>query len=482
MTILTEQLIKGFLEDFNSPEKRILRDEDLKRSLVYNGKIKEVVQDAIRKEFKKPETIIELNNRLIPINIVSKVIWKLSQVYNEAPIRKPYDGNEDDSELLSSYEQEMCIDKVMKEVNAHFKLYKRALIEIYRNKYGRPAIRPIDRPSYEVYSTSAISPEIPDVVLKVIHWDDGDLKKCVLIWWSDESFLITDGAGKKNESEHARINNPDAVNPYGVLPFVYINQSLTRLVPMPDDDLIKTGIAVPLLLSDLSFASKYQAWSMIYTIGVDGEIPINPNSVVNLEFGEDGQRPEIDMIKPEINIPQMLEFVRTLIAMLLSTKNLSTSSISGDLSAENVASGISKMLDQAETIEDRKDQQQFFIDAEKELWKKLSKNIIPIWIKLNDYPTELKQNFSENFELAMIFKQPTVIMTEKERVENSVFKIEKGVSTLKRELKALNPALDENEIDQLVAEIREDKLERVNTLRDQFANQPDPNEDDESIS
>jgi len=476
MTVLTKDLLEFYAKQIDETEYRILREDDLKRSYVFNGKIKQVVQDAIKQEFKKPETILELNNRLIPINIVAKAIWKLAQVYNEAPLRKPYDNNEDDSMLVSQYEQEMKIDRTFKEVNAHFKLYKRALVEIYQDRFGRPALRPVDRPNYEVFSTSTISPEIPDIVIKIVKHDPNP-KKTRLVWWSDESHFITNGKGEVLSDEMAKINNPDGVNPYGVLPFVYINQSQTQIVPFPDDDLLRTGIAIPLLLSDLSFASKYQAWSMIYTIGVDGEIPINPNSVVSLEFGENGQRPEIGMIKPEVDIPQMLEFVRTLVAMLLSTKNLSVTTVSADLNADNVASGISKMLDQAETIEDRKDQQQFFIEAEKELWEKLAHNIVPVWIKQKDFPQDLKQTFSPDFELAIYFKQPAVLRTEKERVEDSAFKIDKGLSTLRIELKSLNPQLDDNEVDDLVDQIKEDKAERITMLRDEFgAKNPDKNQ------
>lgn len=478
MPRLTPNFIKEKLDIMDSPDTRALRDDDIKRDWIYNGKILDVVMDAIVKEFKKPETVSELQARLIPINIVQKIINKLAMVYKTAPMRKSSDGNEDDNELVETYEDGMKFNRCMKSANRHFKLHKRALVEIYLNKFGQPAMRALRRGSYEVFSSSAIDPQIPDTVMKILRWDN-DPSQRIFEFWTDEDFLITDGKGEPIMETMNAMGNLSGVNPFGVLPFSYINESDTELVPLADDDLLKVGIAIPLLLSDLSFASKYQAWSMIYTIGVDGEIPINPNSVVNLEYGEDGQRPEINQVKPEIDIDQMLKLIEALVAFQLSTKSLSAGSIQGQLTTTNAASGISKMLDESESMEDREDQQQYFTDSEKEIWGKLSKHMVPYWRKINILKGDWNNDFSDDFEISIHFPEVRIIKSEKEKLDESDFRIEKGFSTKRRELKRLYPHMSEDEIQALIDEINEEKAEALAAIADSMLDVGDNDGDDE---
>jgi hypothetical protein len=478
MPRLTPGLIQSNIEILENPEMQDLRDEDIRRDWIYHGKIRDVVLEALFEEFKKPESIVELNQRMIPINIVQKIVNKLSMVYKTAPMRKSADGNEDDNELIQVYEDGLKINRCMKTANRHFKLYKRALVEIYLNKFGIPSLRTIPRGSYEVFSTSAIDPQIPDTVLKILAWDHDPAKR-VYEWWTDEDFLITNGKGEPDLGRMGAMGNTTGSNPFGVLPFTYINESDTQLIPLPDDDLLKVGVAIPLLLSDLSFASKYQAWSMIYTIGVDGEIPINPNSVVNLEYGPDGERPEINQVKPEVDIDQMLRMIEAVLAFLLSTKSLSAGSIQGQLTTKNAASGISKMLDESESMEDREDQQQYFVDAENDIWNKLSKNLIPFWRKRRLLEGKYNDEFSKDFELSIHFPEVKIVKSEKEKLEEAAFRIEKGFSTKRRELKRLNPGMSETEIEQLLDEIEEEKemaMERVLEIGDD--NDDEENDDD----
>jgi len=478
MPRLTPKLIKDKLDEIDSTESKKLRDDDIRRDWIYNGKILDVVMEAIVKEFKKPETVNELQARLIPINIVQKIINKLALVYKSAPMRKSADGNEDDNELIETYEDGMKINRCLKSANRHFKLHKRALVEIYLNKFGVPSIRALRRGSYEVFSSSGIDPQIPDTVMKILHWDFDPMKR-VYEFWTDEDFLIVDGKGNPMVSEMASMGNESGINPFGTLPFTYINESDTELVPLADDDLLKVGVAIPLLLSDLSFASKYQAWSMIYTIGVDGDIPINPNSVINLDFGPEGERPEINQVKPEIDIDQMLRLIEALVAFQLSTKSLSAGSIQGKLTTQNAASGISKMLDESESMEDREDQQQYFVDAERDIWGKLSKQMIPYWRRIKALDGDFNAEFSQDFEISIHFPEIKIVKTEQEKLNEAKFRIDSGFSTKRRELKRLNPMMSDEEIEALLEEINEEKDEAMKRLAESMVDDEDDEDEDD---
>jgi hypothetical protein len=474
MPKLTEDYLKDKIEQIISPELRNFREADEDRYLIYNGQILEILLEAIRKEFKKPETILELGHRLVPINIVQKIINKLGMVYKTKPARASVDRNEEDNEFINLLEDAMNINQRMKEANRLFKLNKRCLVEPYLNNEGIPSLRTLPRHTYEVFSDSRVSPEKPDTIIKVLQDDIDPVKQKYIAWTKDEMRLF-DGKGSILVDEMMAINNPSGINPYKTLPFVYINESSLSVNPLPDDDLLRMGVALPIVLSDLTLGSKYQAWSLIYTVGMEGDIPSSPNSVIHLDFGPNGEKPEIGTVKPNLDIDGVLRLVEFLLATLLSTKNLSVGSIAGKLEAKSFASGVAKMLDQAESIEDREDQQDFFVRAEKELWDKLAFNMIPYWRRNKMLSGELNRDFSQAFELGIIFPEPKILMTQKEKLELSRLKLQGEIkfSTLKRELAVLYPNMTQEEIEQLLIEIKEeapDPVEKLNKEMENFAN------------
>lgn len=453
--LITKDLAQYIAEQVNSPERREARSEDLERYLMYNGKTNSIIKKAISKEFKKAETINELISRIVPINIIQKIINKLATIYTEAPVRRVKDGNERDSEYLEQYVEGLNFNQRQKEANRYFKLFKRNLKELYVDEDGTPSCRNLPRHSYEVFSFSPMSPNKPDVICKIIK-DDKDYKQQVLGLWSNESFLIVNGKGEINTDKMTSLNNLDGVNPYGVMPFIYINESSDTVDPLTDDDLLKIAITIPVILTDLLFACKYQCWSIIYTIGDVGDLPSNPNSVIPLNFGENGEKPEIGQIKPEVDIDKIVGLVTTILSMLLSTKNLKATAISPK-GVDQAISGISKMLDEAESIEDKKDQQAFFERDEEHTWDLLANKLIPVWKKQNILSEEYNVEFSSAFDVEVIFRSPDVLLSDKEKVENSSMRLKNGFSTLRRELSILYPNMTREEILELEMEIKKEK-------------------------
>lgn len=456
---LTPEFVKEKIDYIQSNTASQQRINDRDRWLMYNGAIQDIVEKSILKEFK-PETVKELINRLIPINVQQKIINKLANVYNEAPERYIVDGNELDNELLNNYETSMDLDSRMKEANRYFKLFKRNLSEIYLDEFGCPGIRNLPRHTYEVFSHSLVSPEIPDLVVKFIRVDR-DPNESRFAFWTDLEHLIVDGNGKTVAAEMVKMENPNGINPIKILPFIYTNESTFSVNPIPDDDLLRMAIVFPLLISDLAFAIKYLSWSVVYTVGAPGNVSFSPNSIINMDFGPNGETPQINTVKPSVNIDETLRYIEFLIAILLSTKNLSNSAISGTLQASNVASGVSKALDSAESQEDKKDQQGYFYKVERQLWQKISKFMIPYWRQHGKIEPNFNREFSSSFEVNTIFRAPKVILSEREQIELSQLKIQAGLSTLQRELKYLYPDFDDHEIKDLLVEIMNEKLSKM---------------------
>lgn len=457
---LNQADLKNISEEVNSLNRREARMEDFKRYLMFHGKTKQIIRAAIAKEFSKPETVEELISRLVPLNLISKIITKLAGVYTEDPIRLADDGSTSDQELMEEYVEGFCLNQRMKEANRYFKLFKRSLAEVYVDEKGNPWFRNIPRHQYEVFSFSGITPNRPDVICKIVQ-DAQSPADQVLNFWSTESFWITDGSGNIDTAKMNQIGNPEGVNPYTTLPFVYINESSVSVDPIPDDDLMQMAITIPVILTDLLFAQKYQSWALIYAIGEVPEIPSNPNSVIHMNYGVDGQKPEVGTIKPDVDSDKVLSTVKTLIAMLLSTKNLSVGVVQANLDAGSAASGISKMLDSAESVEDKKDQQAYFEKAEQDLWMLLKDYMIPYWRANNRLADEYNKMFSESFEMSIYFKEPKVMITDKEQIEISKMRMDAGFSTLEMELSAIYPQMTRDQIAQLALDLEMKKSQSI---------------------
>lgn len=468
---LTKDQLLFIADDINSVQKKQLRKEDYQRFLMYEGKSKEIIEEAIHKEFKSKNSIQELMNRLVPLNITQKIINKLGAVYNEDPIRKDTENDEMNNNLIQEIEHCTDMNIMCKEGNRYFKLYRRNLEGIYLDDKGCPAIRNHPRHTYEVYSFNKKQPNKIDVVAIILK-NDNDPSKQEIAVWSDESHIVINGKGEPIVDKMLAVGNDKGENPFKVLPFVYNNGVTYGINPLSDDDLLRMSIVIPLLLTDLLFACKYQAWALIYTVGFDGEIEFAPNSVVNVDFTKEGNAPSIETVKPDIDSDKVIGIVENLISYLLSTKDLSTASIIGK--STDVVSGVSKMLDSAESVENKKDQQAYFLRTEKARFDIIAHYLYPYWQQNNMLNERFNgMRFSEDFEVSVIFKEPTAYISEEKRLELSEKRLNAGLSTLKRELKNLHPYMSEDELFELEKEIREERGLNVGELQSDISDKPE---------
>lgn len=453
--------LKAVSDAINNAEEQRRMDADYKRYLLYQGKLKSVIAEAIRTEFVKPETIEELMGRVIPVNITQKIVTKLAQIYNQKALREPLDGNPADQEAINLFEKSLEINLKMKTANRFFKLHKHCALEPYLNYMGIPRLRVLASHQYTLMGDDPVEPERVTTFIKHIKKDQ-DKRKSRHAVYTDHEFYIVDGEGRIDLGMMDELEN-DGVNPYGKIPFTVIREiDDSRLVPISDDDLVTMQVVICLLLTDLAFASKYQAWSVLAIKGAEseGNLTWNPSSIIDLPEGAD-----IQVIKPEIDSDKMLTFIESLLAMLLTTKNLAVGEVSGKLEAAQAASGIAKMLDKAESTEDKQDQEAFFENGEKQLWELLAHHMLPVWIQSGDINPEYNVPFSENFELSIAYPEQRPFASDKETVELELLKLENQLTSKERALEAVHPQMSPDQIQALMDDIEnEERQSMLNAL------------------
>jgi len=477
MPELTHEFIKNKLKYINSTEVQKAKLEEFQKFEFYNGHTRDIILAAIKRGYHKPETLEELKDRVFPLNIMRKIINKMSVVYEEAPIRYVSDENEADSDLLEIYEDALNMNIAMKDADRMFELFKKSIGEIYLDESGTPRLRILPAHTYFAFSHSAVSPEIPDNIWKILQWNQmAEYQRYAI--YTDKRFLIVNGKAEIQHAEMAALGNPEGINPFEVLPFAYIVDSSTSTEPVPDDDLFSASVSIPILLTDLSFGVKFQIFSLIWTIGYNGDVPSSPNSVLHLERGEDGKEPSINQLKPSVEVDSTLQLIRAMLGSLLSSRSLKTSTINTDITVGNAESGIAKAIDNVELNQRKKYKQSYFLNFEAQVWNKLANYMIPYWRQTRQLNANYNQEFSTAFSVAVVLRDPKVMMTDKEQIELSKLKIENGFSTLRRELHAQYPDMNAQDIDLLLKEILEEKEVNKVQVIDRFAQEMNKEEDD----
>lgn len=411
---------------------------------VFDGNLTKYIIADLKKTLS-PQAFEQQMHRLSPINILPKIVDKLTNIYSTSVSRQT---EPEGQAMLDWYVKEMNPNLILNSANELYNLTKSSLVYPYVSK-GKPKLRVIHNDKFAVYSDNPEEPQTPTHVILLAGKKDG----LDIYWtWSGTQFLISDSDGKVCYDMMAAMENPEGINPIGRLPFVYVNASLNQLLPPQDTDTLTMVKLLPILLSDLNLAAMFQCFSIIYGIDVSDEnIKFAPNAFWSLKSDKTSdKKPEIGTIKPQVDYDQVLNLIQAQLTMWLSSKGIRAGSI-GQLTAENAASGISKLIDEMDTYEARQAQVETFVRAEAELWDLVLKYMHPYWFNrgLIDNPA----TFPMTAEVVTTFALQLPTQTRGAVVRDLRDERASGFISRRRAVKKLNPEMTEAEIDLLIAEI-----------------------------
>lgn len=417
---------------------------------IYEGDLLRFVQAELKDQLS-PESFGMAEKRIPPINILIKLIDKLSKIYQQTPVRYVENGGEKDKELLSWYEKSMDINNIMNSSNEFMNLFKNNLVQPYVNK-GKAKLRSIPSNSFTVWSDSDIDPTEPTHVITFHSIIENGQEVKVYYVYTDENFLIFDQNRQIRRDLMAKYNNPDGVNAVGKIPFVYVNQSNNLLIPLIDSDIKRMIILLCVQLGDLNFASFLQSFSIIYGIDIDDTgIKMAPNAFWNFKSDESTDKtPQLGILKPQVDTEATLNLIQAEMSLWLQTRGIKPGSV-GQLTSENFASGISKMIDEMDTSEERQKQVSIYQNVEHELWGLITNHMHPYWRSQNMIDTPL--NWTPGVEIRTDFSPQLPLLNRGDIVRDLQSEVAAGFISKKRAIKKLNPRMTDEAIEELLAEI-----------------------------
>lgn len=438
---------------------------------IYEGdledKVREIMQNSLSPDYFKM-----IDDRLLPINFLPRIIDKMAQVYSNAPKRTC-----DEQQFVDNYSKWFDINAEMGLSDEYANLFKGYALEPYISSNGKPSLRSIPFNQFLVLSDDEIDKKNPTVFIKFmgtyekktyekkgVTTEESISEVPYFIAYSKDEIMAFDMEG----DELVEITAPtEGLNPIGRIPFVYGNRSKERLLPTQDTDLLQMIKMFPVFFSDLGGAVMFQCFTILYGININTDgIKMAPNAFWDLKSdGESDQKPEVGTIKPEADVEKVLSFVASIFSAWAESKSIRVNSI-GKESAESFASGVSKAIDEMDTFMVRKKNIPFFKKEERDLWYLMA--------LMNNYWLETDQIDLSLYEAKKVdvltviksfvieFEPPRPVENRNDVVNTQVTEINNRFTSRKRAIEKINPELSETEVEVLIQEIDEEDFEEEN--------------------
>lgn len=278
------------------------------------------------------------------------------------------------------------------------------------------------------------------------------------IWWTKSFHFTTNSKG-----EILKLADTDeGKNPIGELPFVNVcGEQDGEFWAEGGHDLVDAGIKINIQITNMNHIAISQGHGQLYMTGknLPKSVKVGPNHCVQLQQEDkDEPVPQIGYLNANPQIGELRSNVEMMMALMLSTNNLSTHGFSTSLSGgKDFASGIAMILDKSESLEDIGEQSKIFIEKEPQVWRLLKK-----WFDVYASAGVLSEELSkiklpdDPSKVQLAFPEPKPLISEMDSLAIIQKRRDLGMNTMVELMMRDNPSLTEQEaqekIDKIVAE------------------------------
>lgn len=505
---------KEIIFEIKGAENQERKREAYKRYLCYKDRTKDFVVEQLLRQFDAT-TVSEMQYCISNISFVRKIIDKLARVYNTG-VEREVEGDDKAKETIEELTKILDFNTQIRSANKFLKLQKNLAFYVkpcpvtYADGSEKYTIKLVPMNPYlydavedyydrtkplcyilsdfdynpTLYSTAdaALAGRTQTVIRAVdatsdkqdekIADDPSDAKTGQIIWWTDSYHFTTDLEGNIT-SESGDLKNPIDEMPFENFAIEQDGQFWAR----GGDDLIDGNILLNAILTHNQHVAITQGYGQFWMKGknLPTAVTIGPNKVIRMEYKEEEPEPDLGFATANPQIDQLRGLVESYVALLLTTNNLSTSSVSSSLQGQSSApSGIAMVIDKSESMEDVNDQRQIFVDKEPNIWRKISKWMNVYGENMTDEfkGLSLPEGFDKKFSLD--FTDAPVIVSEQEKLQNLKLRKDLGINTMVDLIMEDNPQLTQDQAEKKLQEVMADQI--MKALHQQSMMPEDPNQ------
>lgn len=274
----------------------------------YDGQQIDYLMSVLNSQFSNP-TALKLQPRIA--NITRYITNNLCMLFSKGVLVKPI--NEKDAEIYDDIVDSSQLDATMQEVERKTFLTKTSLIKVsWRDE--KIALDVIT-PEYLMVTTSDENPYRPESIIYPIKLDDKNLynPKGTFGYWSETEFKLLDESGR----ELPNPQNEGNVNPYGVLPFVVVRNSIPtngEFYNKLGEELINAQESINVLLTEHAQLVKMQSFSIPVLKNPKADyqgnvnVQIDPSKPIIVEDNKDAQG-DFKYVTPDAKLSEVQESI-----------------------------------------------------------------------------------------------------------------------------------------------------------------------------
>ena len=362
------------------------------------------------------------------INITKRVIDRISLVYMTPPIRTY--SNEDVTDFF--VDKDLKLQRLERITNLLDAVLLKPCWRIKEDGYGCIEYDIIS--DYEpIFGEDPLKPEaiVYPITMKATVMDDTPEQ---FAYWDKENHFIFDRNGK----QYTQDDNPDMINPYGVLPFVECfregKPEFSYLDTNASNDLIATNLSINVAETNKNANVMFQSFGYLFVngSGIDKDTMVVGQDKINY-MGVDGS---ISIVSPPNAIPALDESIQSSYKMLAQNYHLPISFVEGT----SAASGVALKMRNIELTDDRKSDITRWRDIEYKLFE-LERLMIAVE-EGKDSGDLLDVDFSESVD----------VLSDDEQRAKWDWELSKGLIDLADIMMQKNPDLTREEAEEILAE------------------------------
>lgn len=502
----------NIIKEIRQPENVQRKREYLKRYEIYKDQTRKYVEESLRNEGLKEETIYQMINRGANLSILKKVINKKARVFLNPPTRNVGDS-EDETNNLHNMLEELKFNEKMRKSDRYRELHKNNFPMIVPAKdqpskddpeLQKLVMHVLNPWQYDVIEDSVDREKMRCIVISDFYQrsdqqvtaaseseagvhrrdlrpqysnrndeniadnpaDSGQGDKEEYIWWTDRYHFTTDGKGEIIAAKSPDDNR----NPIGLIPGANNSEDQDgQFWALGGEDLVAGSVLINKLLTDLYYIIYLQGFGQIIVTGQNvarERWVFGPNNVISIDYDQEAgePKPEISILSNNPPVQDWLNAMEQYLAMLLTTNNMSPSQVAAKLDVQSFPSGVAMLIEQSEVVEDITEKQTDYFEIERRLV-----DILGRWTRIYSQTNEfndtwagfepLSEDVSDSYYVK--YQDPKPPTSEREHLENLKLRKDLGLNELVDLLRRDNPDMSEEQAQEKLQKIREESMARL---------------------